>query len=100
MQTAYKNNNPIVKLSFDLAVDTIEFCNRLGDLRKWSLSDFIHKMKIAAKETDELEFYFEVCNASPSLPSAENLLTQTQSACKILNKIISTSKNNNKQPAN
>ncbi len=124
MQTAHKNNNPAVKLSFDLAVDTIEFCIRLDYLKKWSLSnqimraalsiganireaqnaesrnDFIHKMKIAAKEADELEFYFEVCNASPSLPSAENLLIQAQSACKILNKIISTSKNNNKQPAN
>lgn len=116
MHEDLKKQNLIVGLTFKLAVDTIEFCNILEEMRKWSLAnqlmrsalsvganvkeaqnaesknDFIHKMKIAAKEAEELEYYFEICNASESLPSNPALLQQTQSVCKILSKIISTSK--------
>ncbi|MFN4246707.1 MAG: four helix bundle protein [Flavipsychrobacter sp.] len=116
MQSDYKKDNLIIQLSFSLAVDSISFCTKLEDLKKWSLAnqimraslsvganikeaqnaeskaDFVHKMKIAAKEADELEFYFEVCNASTSLPDAEKLLEQVQSICRVLNKIIATSK--------
>ncbi len=118
MQSDYKKDNLIIQLSFSLAVDSIAFCSKLEDLKKWSLAnqimraslsvganikeaqnaeskaDFVHKMKIAAKEADELEFYFEVCNASTSLPDAGKLLEQVQSICRVLNKIIATSKNN------
>jgi len=116
MQESLKKDNLIVKLSFELAVETIDFCSKLDEMKKWSLAnqisraalsvganikeaqnaesknDFIHKMKIAAKEADELEYYFEVCNASTLLPNANGLLTKVNSVCKILNKIISTSK--------
>ena len=57
-----------------------------------SKNDFIHKMKIAAKEADELEFYFEVCKAAGNYPDCDELLIKTQSVCKILNKIIGTTK--------
>ncbi len=116
MEENLKKQNLIVGLTFSLAVDTIEFCNILEGMKKWSLAnqimraalsvganvkeaqnaesraDFVHKMKIAAKEADELEYYFEVCNASPSLPDSGQLLENIQSVCRVLNKIIGTSK--------
>lgn len=116
MNEASKTGNLIVLLSFELAVETIEFCDVLEKKKKWALAnqivraglsvganvkeaqnaeskaDFIHKMKIAAKETEELEFYFEVCNAATSLPDARSLLDKTKSVCRVLNKIIGTSK--------
>ncbi len=116
MQENLRKENIIVKLSFELAVDAVDFCDKLDNLKKWSLAnqilraalsiganikeaqnaesknDFIHKMKIAAKEAEELEFYFEVCNAAPSLPNCLHLSEKTESICKILSKIVSTSK--------
>lgn len=116
MKEELKKQNLIVQLTFELAVATIEFCTILEEMKKWSLAnqmmraglsvganvkeaqnaesknDFIHKMKIAAKEAEELEYYFEICNSVQSLPNAQLLLEKTQSVCRILNKIIGTSK--------
>ena len=113
-----KKKNVIIGLTFDLAIATIAFCQLLEEDRKWSLAnqimraaisiganvkeaqnaesknDFIHKMKIAAKEAEELEYYFELCNASVILPDATGLLSSTQAVCKVLSKIISTTKQN------
>ena len=71
------DNNPILKLSFDFALLTIEYCERLETEKEYiiarqllksgtsiganameaqngeSKADFIHKMKIAAKEAEE-----------------------------------------------
>jgi four helix bundle protein len=95
----------------------VSFCAGLDELKKWSLSnqllraslsiganvkeaqnaeskaDFIHKMKIAAKEADEVEFYLEVCNKSEQLPGCNDYLDKVQAICRVLNKIISSSKN-------
>jgi len=111
-----KKENLIVQLTFDLAVATIKFCTLLEELRKWSFAnqllraavsiganvkeaqnaeskaDFIHKMKIAAKEAEEVEYYFELCNAADELPNAEELLEKTKAVCRVLNKIIASSK--------
>jgi len=72
--------NPIVDKSFQFAIEIVEFCDLLYVNRKYvigqqllksgtsiganireaqnaeSKSDFIHKMKIAAKEADETEY--------------------------------------------
>lgn len=116
MHESLKKNNLIVDLSFKLAVACVSFSTVLEQGRKWSLAnqilraalsiganikeaqnsesraDFVHKLKIAGKEAEELEFYFEVCNASSELPDAGDLLSQTQSVIRVLNKIISTTK--------
>ncbi|GAA4464872.1 hypothetical protein GCM10023093_16110 [Nemorincola caseinilytica] len=116
MNEELKKGNLIVQLSFGLAVDMIPFCAELDAMKKWSLAnqilraslsiganvreaqnaeskaDFIHKMKIAAKEADEVEYYLEVCNASILLPDAGILLEKVRSICKVLNKIIGSSK--------
>lgn len=59
-----------------------------------SKADFIHKMKIAAKETDETEYWLLICKNVESYPSDDKLLEEVNELIKILSKIISSSKNN------
>ena len=116
MRDDLKKKNLIGQLSFHFAVEMVTFCTLLEENRKWSLAnqllraslsiganvkeaqnaeskaDFIHKLKIAAKEADEVEFYLEVCNAAKELPSAGDLVNKVQSICRVLNKIIGTTK--------
>ena len=57
-----------------------------------SKNDFIHKMKLAAKEAEETEGWLLLCKHAPSYPDQLNLLESLASILKLLNKIISTSK--------
>ena len=57
-----------------------------------SKSDFIHKMKIAAKEADECEYWLLICKHSESYPECDSLLNEIKEVIKILSKIIGTSK--------
>ncbi|MCU4177457.1 four helix bundle protein [Carboxylicivirga sp. N1Y90] len=110
--------NIIVELSFQFALDIIEFCELLEEKRKYvvgkqllksgtsiganvreaqnaeSKADFIHKLKIAAKEADETEYWLELCKHSNNYPFNENLLVQIKSIIKVISKIIGTSKRN------
>lgn len=61
-----------------------------------SKADFIHKLKIALKEADETEYWLFLCNTIGTYPNCEKLIVQLQSILKLLNKIIGTSKRNNK----
>lgn len=54
--------------------------------------DFIHKMKIAAKEADETAYWLELCKLSPTYPYNESLYEKLLEINKILSKIISSSK--------
>ncbi len=108
--------NLIVKLSFEFALDIIEFTEELEKKRKFVLAnqilkagtsiganvreaqnaesknDFIHKMKIAAKEADEVAYFLELCKSSSSYPFDQVLTDKLQSITKVLSKIIATSK--------
>lgn len=59
-----------------------------------SKKDFIHKMKIAAKEAEETEYWLELCSASQLLPDPMNLKNEIQAINKVLTKIIATTKRN------
>lgn len=109
-------DNVILKLSFELAVDIIKFCNILDNKKKFTISkqilrsgtsiganvkesqnseskkDFIHKLKISLKEADELEYWLYLCNEIDDYPNADELLVKLSSIKKILNKIISSTK--------
>jgi four helix bundle protein len=111
-----EKNNPIVKLSFEFALEIIEFCELLEQKRKFvlaqqvlksgtsiganvwesqnseSLADFIHKMKIGSKEANETSYWLSLCKYSKNYPASENLILKLESLMKILSKIISTSK--------
>ena len=57
-----------------------------------SKADFIHKMKIAAKEADETEYWLLLCQLSKNYPNCEKLQIAVDEILKILSKIISSSK--------
>ncbi len=109
-------DNLIVKLTLEFAMDIISYCEVLEEQRKYvmakqllkagtsiganvreaqnaeSKADFIHKMKIAAKEADETVYWIFLCNQSQNYPKNELLTDKFQTIIKILSKIISTSK--------
>ena len=108
--------NVIVEKSFRFALQVIQYCELLEENKKFVIShqllrsgtsiganvresqnaeskpDFIHKIKLAAKEADETEYWLLLCKNSPSYPFEEKLLTDVRELIKILSKIISTSK--------
>jgi len=114
----YKENI-ILKLTFEFAVSIVKYSEELDKARKFSIAnqilrsgtsiganvkesqnaeskkDFIHKLKIALKEADELEYWLFLCNEVDSYPSSSNLLEKLTEIKKILNKIVSSSKNKN-----
>ena len=107
--------NVIVDKSFEFAVQIILFTEKLDENKKFHMSnqlfksgtsiganikeaqnaeskkDFIHKMKIAAKESDETEYWLKISERLNY--SVESLLSECKEIQKILSKIISTSKN-------
>lgn len=108
--------NLILDLTFEFALDIIEFAELLESNRKFvianqllksgtsigantneaqnaeSKADFIHKIKIAAKEAEETEYWLLLCKHSKNYPTNEDLLTKIVSIKKVFSKIISTSK--------
>jgi four helix bundle protein len=57
-----------------------------------SRADFVHKMKVAAKEADETDYWLTLCKMSENYPYDEALHTQLVEMIKILSKIIGTAK--------
>jgi len=111
-------NNLIVNLTIEFALEIIEYCELLESKRKFVLAnqllksgtsiganvheaqnaeskaDFIHKIKIAAKEADETDYWLTLCILSPSYPNPVGLDIKVTSIINVLSKIISSSKNN------
>ena len=116
----YTKDNPAVILSFEFSKLIIFYTDELEKLRKYNLAsqifrsgtsiganireaqnaesklDFIHKMKIAAKETDEVIYLLELCKEIKSLPDNNVLIEKAIVLHKMLNKIIGTTKSNMK----
>jgi len=57
-----------------------------------SKSDFIHKLKIAAKEANETEYWLLLCQQSSSYPNCSGQLALLLPLQKLLSKIISSTK--------
>ncbi len=110
--------NLIVDLTLDFSLKIVAYCEILEEKRKYviarqllksgtsiganvreaqnaeSKKDFVHKLKIAAKEADETEYWLTLCKLSDNYPFDETLLSDVSSIIKVLSKIISSSKNN------
>lgn len=108
--------NVIVNLTLEFALEIIEFSELLEEKRKFviarqllksgtsiganireaqnaeSKADFIHKMKIAAKEADETEYWLLLCSLSKTYPKNLALTEKLNAIIRIISKIISTSK--------
>ncbi|GHT32381.1 hypothetical protein FACS189434_03990 [Bacteroidia bacterium] len=120
--------NRIVDLSFEFALQIIAFSEKLEENRKYAIArqiirsgtsiganiseaqssesraDFIHKIKIAAKEAEETEYWLLLCKYSDNYPFNEEMLNMLIEIKKILTSIINTAKkqqtNNNQTLAN
>ena len=57
-----------------------------------SKADFIHKVKIAAKEVEETKYWLTLCKEAPTYPFEEILETQINEIGLIIYKILSSSK--------
>jgi four helix bundle protein len=113
-----KGKNIIVELSFNFALKVITYVESLETSHKYviarqllksgtsiganvreaqnaeSRNDFIHKLKIAAKEADETEYWLMLCKHSNGFENCDELLNNCHIIIKILSKIISSSKFN------
>jgi len=58
-----------------------------------SKNDFIHKFKIAAKESDEAKYWLMLCRYASNYPENPNLPDKLENISNVITKIISTSKN-------
>lgn len=111
------DSNPILKLSFDFSLSIIEYCEKLEAIKKFvianqllkaataiganvmeaqnaeSKADFIHKMKLAAKEAEETQYWLLLCHYASNYPECEELISKLEAIQKILSKILSSSKN-------
>jgi len=109
-------DNLIVQLTLEFALEIVKFSEELESKRKFvfanqilkagtsiganvreaqnaeSKSDFIHKLKIAAKEADETEYFLLLCKLSEGYPYNESLEEKLKSIIKVLSKIIASSK--------
>lgn len=116
-QPNYKENL-ILQLTFNFAVEIVKYAESLQKNRQYviadqllrsgtsiganvkesqnaeSKKDFIHKLKIAQKEGDETEYWLFLCNEVGSYPNTDDLIEKLTSISKVLNKIVSSAKNN------
>lgn len=112
-----KKDNVIVQKTFDFALKVIEYTELLEERRKYivgkqllksgtsvganiweaqnaeSRADFIHKVKITAKESEETKYWLLLCKHSKSYPDCDYLIDELGHIQKIVTKIITTAKN-------
>lgn len=110
------DSNPILKLSFDFSLMIIEYCELLESDKRYiiarqllksgtsiganameaqnaeSKADFIHKMKIAAKEAEESQYWLWLCQYSNSYPDCTLHQAKLEEVNKVLGKILSSSR--------
>ena len=109
--------NLIVNKTFNFALEAIDYSEKLRTLHKYEMAsqlfrsgtsiganvweaqnaessaDFIHKFKIAAKESDETDYWLRLCRASPHYTDPKpELPNELKSIIRIITKIISSSK--------
>jgi four helix bundle protein len=108
--------NIIVDKSIDFSLAIMTYCELLNEQKKYiiakqllrsatsiganifeaqnaeSKADFIHKMKVAAKEASETSYWLLLCERSETYKFDSKLRIQLDEIIRILSKIISTSK--------
>lgn len=112
-----KKDNLIVEKAIMFAVNVIDFSEQIHALKRFEMAsqifrsgtsigsnvteaqnaeskaDFIHKFKIAAKEADEVNYWFTLCKVSKHYPNPPmELEIELKSIQLIISKIISSSK--------
>ena len=119
MQKELIEANPILKLTIDFSLKVIDYCDLLQQGKRFTISqqllrsatsigancmeaqnaeskaDFIHKIKIAAKEADETQYWLTLCDFASNYPDCKQIILKLEEVFKVLNKILSTSKRKN-----
>ena len=110
------SDNPILAKSFQLALQIIDFCTELNTRHHFAIEnqlirsgtatgalvreaqnpqsrrDFIHKLKIAAKESEETQYWLDLCQHSSVLPNpSKAIFLLLMEVKKLLTSIIYTS---------
>ena len=109
-------DNIVVNKTIEFSLATIKYCDLLEQHKKFVISkqllraatsiganvfeaqnaeskaDFIHKMKIAAKETSETLYWLILCERSEGYFFDRRLKADLEEIIRILSKIISSSK--------
>jgi four helix bundle protein len=112
--------NPILRITQELGIAVESYCEQLREIHRYevanqllrsatsvganvheaqhaeSRADFIHKMKIAAKELSETRFWVTHCEASTVLPKPKDLWPPINEAERVINAILFTSIRNRK----
>lgn len=115
MQKELFEGNAILRLSFEFSLLAIGYCEVLETQRKFvianqlmksatsiganvmeaqnaeSKDDFIHKMKVAAKEAEETQYWLMLCDYAPNYPECKSLIMKLEEIHKVLGKILSSS---------
>jgi len=110
------DKNPLLKLSSDFSLLIIEYCEQLNDNRKFvianqllksgtsiganameaqnaeSKANFIHKLKIAAKEAEETQYWLWLCEHSSNYPPCAYLINKAEEINKVLGSILTTAR--------
>ena len=114
-----KADNPVVRLSFELALAVLAYVEALEAGRRYvvarqllrcgtsvganvreaqhaeSRADFVHKCKIAAKEAEETDYWLQLCTHAPAYPTPPAPLNDTLLIIRrLLARIIISSKAN------
>lgn len=111
-------NNPIVNHSFEFALLIDTYCFELRSNRKYELAgqlfrsgtsiganvweaqeaesraDFIHKMKLSAKEARESYYWLLICQNGKDYPAPDELLKKLEEIRRLLSSIIASAKRN------
>ncbi|ADR21531.1 hypothetical protein MATR_08400 [Marivirga tractuosa] len=112
-----KKRNEVLELSFEFALQIINYSELLEERRKYviarqllkagtsiganireaqsceSKADFIHKLKISHKESEETDYWLLLCEKAASYPNPNvEMKAMLLSIQKLLTKIISTSR--------
>lgn len=110
-------DNIIVKITTEFALMMIAYCDELEARRKFvianqllrsatsiaanvreaqnaeSTDDFIHKFKIAAKESDETDLWLYLCQHAPTYPNPEAFhFSKLNDIQRVISKIVSSTK--------
>ena len=113
------NRRNIIKdKSFQFALKTIQYCDKLTSLKKYVISkqmlksgtsvganireaqqaesklDFIHKLEIALKEVEETDYWLLLCQFSKNYPNPGELINKLNSVRHLIIAIIVSTKNN------
>jgi four helix bundle protein len=116
MQKELIDKNPILKNTIQFSLMVIEYCELLDLNKKYIVSkqllrsatsigansmeaqnaeskaDFIHKIKIAAKEADEVQYWLTLCEYAKHYPDCSHIQNKLTEIQKILNSILGTAK--------